>query len=44
MSRRRYIEDGIAPAPMARGSKNGKLIFDRLALDAAMDALSERVA
>jgi excisionase family DNA binding protein len=41
---RRYIEDGIAPPPMARGSKNGKLIFDRLALDAAMDALSERVA
>ena len=41
---RRYIKDGITPAPMARGSKNGKLIFDRLALDAAMDALSERVA
>jgi excisionase family DNA binding protein len=40
---RKLVRDGLVPPPMAM-PELGRNLFDRLALDAAMDARSKRVA
>jgi len=38
---RKFIRDGVVPPPIRLGSK-GKMIFDRIAQDRAMDACGKR--
>ena len=38
---KKFVRDGVVPPPIRLGNK-GKQIFDRLALDAAMDACGKR--
>lgn len=38
---RKFIREGIAPPPIRLGRK-GKMIFDRIAQDAALDAHGKR--